>query len=109
MDEIKAVSVARLNRVPTQLWRPSLSSYPDFVHVVGLQLPQGRPRKAQRALIRGHRRKERTLELIPVVVFNELDQLLLGVRFSWDEDWIIHEGLVKVHLIELQLQSFGHL
>lgn len=103
------MSVERLNRVPSQLWHPSVSSYPDFIHVVGLQLPQGWPWKAQRALIQGHRRKERTLALVPVVVFNELDQLLLGVRFSWDEDWVIHEGLVKVHLIELQLQSFGHL
>lgn len=69
---------------------------------VGLEKHRG-------ALIRGRRRKEGTVALIPVVVFNELDQLLLGVRFSWDEDWIIHEGFVKVHLIELQLQSFGHL
>lgn len=43
------------------------------------------------------------------MVFNEVDQLLLGVRFSWDEDWIVHEGFVKVHLVELQLQSFGNL
>lgn len=53
--------------------------------------------------------RERTLAWIPVVVFNELDQLLLSVRFSRDENRIIHEGLVKVHLVELQLQSFGNL
>lgn len=61
------------------------------------------------ALIWGRRRQERTLASIPVVVFNELDQLLLSVRFSWDENWIVHEGFVKVHLVELQLQSFGNL
>lgn len=48
-------------------------------------------------------------ENIPVVVFNEFHQLLLCVRFSWDEHWIIHEGFIEVHLVELQLQSLGNL
>lgn len=45
----------------------------------------------------------------PVVIFNELHQLLLGVGLSWDEHRIVHEGLVEVHLVELQLQSLGNL
>lgn len=47
--------------------------------------------------------------LIPVIVFNEFHQLLLRVRFSWDEHWIVNEGFIEVHLIKLQLQNLGNL
>lgn len=46
---------------------------------------------------------------VPVVVFDEFHQLLLCVRFPWDEHWIIHERFIEIHVIELHLQSLGNL
>lgn len=45
----------------------------------------------------------------PVIGLDELHQLVLRVRFSRDDDWIVHEGFVEVDLIKLQLQSLGNL
>lgn len=45
----------------------------------------------------------------PVIVFNELHQLILSVGFSRDNNWILHEGFIEVHLIKLEVQSLGNL
>lgn len=39
----------------------------------------------------------------------EFHQLLLSVRFARDGDWLLHEGLIEIHFIQLQSQLLGHL
>lgn len=39
----------------------------------------------------------------PVIVLNEFNKFFLTVGFSGDDDGFIHEGLVEVHLIQLQV------
>ncbi len=39
----------------------------------------------------------------------EFHQLLLGVRLARDCDWLLHEGLIEIHFVQLQGQLLGHL
>lgn len=43
------------------------------------------------------------------MLIDEVDQVILRVRFSRDGDGLLHEGLIEVHLVQLQGQLFGHL
>jgi len=45
----------------------------------------------------------------PVIVLNEGDQLLLSIGLAGDDQGVGDEGLVEVHLVQLQLQGLGHL
>lgn len=38
----------------------------------------------------------------PLIVFNEFNKFFLTVGFTRDDDGFIHEGLVEIHLIQLQ-------
>ncbi len=39
----------------------------------------------------------------------EFHQFFLRVRLAWDGDWLLHEGLIEIYLVQLQSQLLGHL
>lgn len=43
------------------------------------------------------------------MLLDEFHQLRLDVGFSWDGHRLLHEGLVEVHFVNLQLQLSGDL
>ena len=45
----------------------------------------------------------------PVVLLDVIHQLRLDVGFPWDGDGVLHERLVEIHLVHLQLQLLGDL
>ena len=45
----------------------------------------------------------------PVMLFNEVNKLGLDVWLSWNGDGLLHEWLIEIHLVHLQLQLLGDL
>ncbi len=45
----------------------------------------------------------RTDQSSPVVLLDEADDVVLHVGFSGDGDGFVHEGLVKIHFVHLQI------
>lgn len=47
--------------------------------------------------------------LSPVMLFNVLNKLRLNVGLSWNGDGLLHERLIEINFVHLQLQLFGNL
>ena len=47
--------------------------------------------------------------VLPVVLLNVSDELIFSVRPAGNGHSLLHEGLVQVHLVQLQLQLLGDL
>lgn len=45
----------------------------------------------------------------PVMLFNVFNELRLDVRLSWNGDGLLHEWLIEVNFIDLQLHLLGNL
>lgn len=43
-----------------------------------------------------------TFHDLPFMILNEVNYLILAVRFAWDCDRMFHEGFIKIHLIHFQ-------
>lgn len=87
-------------------------SYPDLVHAVGLQLPQSRPETPTLNLKLCNPRRVKMLlshRVSPVVLFNVFNKLRLDVRFPWNGDGLLHEWLIEINFIDLQLQLLSNL
>lgn len=85
------------------------TSYPNLIHVVWHHFPQCGPVKS--LSLKKHscfyfqifKAFSVTGANTPVIVLNEFNKFFLAVRFTRDDDGIVHEGLVKVYFIQLQV------
>ncbi len=82
------------------------SAYPDLIHVIWLHFPQCRPVETFSIMFTNDFISQFkaffTSVNTPLIVLNEFNKFFLTVGFTRDDDGFIHEGLVKIHFIQLQ-------